>query len=281
MASNRLPQVRRTKSDKLAASHSRIEGFKVSSAFAPEFVAQLLVDARSAHRPVAACAVPGDAEAYAVQDAVARALRWFEGGGAGHWKSGAASLQSGFTHARLPPSGVRGSPAELGALPFNWRGIEAEIALRLGADVDAARAARLDADSALALVDAMSVSIEVVDSRWAEGLQAPAWCKLADLQSHGALVLGAWKPYQAPDWAAQRCTVRIGERAVQAFRGTHALGDPAAVLLPWLRHATRNGLGLAAGSVVTTGTWCGLLMAAAGDEVQVDFDGIGSASCRF
>jgi len=133
----------------------------------------------------------------------------------------------------------------------------------------------------LALVDAMSVSIEVVDSRWAEGLQAPAWCKLADLQSHGALVLGAWKPYQAPDWAAQRCTVRIGERAVQAFRGTHALGDPAAVLLPWLRHATRNGLGLAAGSVVTTGTWCGLLMAAAGDEVQVDFDGIGSASCRF
>jgi 2-keto-4-pentenoate hydratase len=37
---------------------------------------------------------------------------------------------------------------------------------------------------------------------------------------------------------------------------------------------------LPAGTVVTTGTWCGLLPARAGDEVEVQFDGIGAASVR-
>jgi 2-keto-4-pentenoate hydratase len=253
----------------------------VTAPIAPDGIARLLVEARSIGRPVAAPMVAPDADAYAVQDAVARALGWFERGGAGHWKTGAASLQSTFTHARLPPAGVCASPADLRTMHFNFRGIEAEIALRLGSQVDAARAAGLDGAGALALLDAMCVSIEVVDSRWAEGLQAPAACKLADLQSHGALVLGDWVPVRPVDWAAQRCEVRIGGAAAQIFQGTHSLGHPGAVLLPWLRHATRRGEVLPAGSVVTTGTWCGLLMAAAGDEVMVDFEGIGSARCRF
>ena len=253
----------------------------MTAPIAPEAVARLLVDARSTRRPVSAPVVPPGADAYAVQDAVASALGWFDRGGAGHWKTGAASMQSTFTHARLPPAGVHTSPADLGPMHFNFRGIEAEIALRLGSDVDAARAARLDGEGALALVDSMCVSIEVVDSRWAEGLQAPAWCKLADLQSHGALVLGDWVPTRDIDWRAQRCEVRIGSAAATVFEGTHSLGHPGNVLLPWMRHATRDGAVLPAGSVVTTGTWCGLLMADAGDEVQVGFEGIGSARCRF
>jgi len=52
------------------------------------------------------------------------------------------------------------------------------------------------------------------------------------------------------------------------------------VLPQWLRHATRQGATVPAGSVVTTGTWVGMLPAQAGDEVAVDFAGIGSASLR-
>ena len=48
----------------------------------------------------------------------------------------------------------------------------------------------------------------------------------------------------------------------------------------WLRHATRDGRVLGAGTVVTTGTWVGVLDAAAGDLVQVEFDGIGSAEVQ-
>jgi len=37
---------------------------------------------------------------------------------------------------------------------------------------------------------------------------------------------------------------------------------------------------IGAGTVVTTGTWVGVLDAAAGDLVQVEFDGIGSAEVQ-
>ncbi len=62
----------------------------------------------------------------------------------------------------------------------------------------------------------MAVSIEVVDSRWRQYTDAPALLKLADLQAHGALVLGEWIPYQARDWASQRCHVRIGAQDFDA-----------------------------------------------------------------
>ncbi len=62
------------------------------------------------------------------------------------------------------------------------------MALRLGRDVDQATAAGLDEAGASALIDAMAVSIEVVDSRWQECMQAPPLMRLADLQCHGDVV---------------------------------------------------------------------------------------------
>jgi 2-keto-4-pentenoate hydratase len=247
----------------------------------PDTTTTRLLQARRSGRAQPAAA-PADAEAaYAVQAAVAQALGWFHTGVPRHWKSGGPSRQAVATHAPLPPAGVWASPALAGAWPFHQRGIEAEVALRLGTAVDASVAAGLDLPQARALVDAQCVSIEVVDSRWAEGLQAPALAKLADLQSHGALVLGAWTGFDAEhDWAAQRCSVQIGAQPARDFQGTHAMGDPAFVLLAWLRHATRDGVVLPAGTVVTTGTWCGILPAQAGERVLVQFPGIGEASLQ-
>jgi 2-keto-4-pentenoate hydratase len=226
--------------------------------------------------------VPADPDAaYAVQAALAETLGWFQQTPAPHWKSGGASRDAVLTHAPLPTAGVWRSPADARAWPFTLRYVEAEIALRLGTPVDAARAATLDATSAAACVDAMTVSIEIVDSRWQQALGAPALLRLADLQSHGALVLGAWVPYVARDWAAQACRVQIGGQSgggqVHGFTGTHSCGDPAWVLASWLRHLTRDGATVPAGTVVTTGTWCGALEAQAGDAVSVHFDGVGEA----
>jgi 2-keto-4-pentenoate hydratase len=239
-----------------------------------------LVHARRSGAAAAAVTLPDADAAYAVQDGVAASLTWFEDAAPQHWKSGAPSAAALQTHAPLPPAGVWPSPADARAWPFHWRGIEAEIALRLGRDIDADMAARLDIDGACALVDAMCVAIEIVDSRWTEALQAPPLAKLADLQSHGALVLGGWVPYQRRDWSEQVCRVQIGSASATEHRGTHSLCDPAAVLPAWLRHTTRGGRRLAAGTVVTTGTWCGLPMAAAGDQVHVEFPGIGSADVQ-
>ncbi|HEX6706732.1 MAG TPA: fumarylacetoacetate hydrolase family protein [Albitalea sp.] len=236
-------------------------------------VTDALLRARSARRPVptAGLALADAGEAYAVQDAVASGLGWFPGMPR-HWKSGGPSLVA-IAHAPLPPAGVWTSPASAGDWPFVHRIVEAEVALRLGRDVDAATAA-LDAAS---LVDAMTVSIEIVDSRWAEATEAPPLLKLADVGLHGALVLGAWQPFQTRDWAAQPCRVRIGDRVVAEQRGGHSLGDPLAVLPEWLRHATRRGT-VPAGTVVTTGAWIVVREVKAGDRVTAEFDGIGKTT---
>ena len=242
-----------------------------------------LLQARLEGRPQPASGLAeADADtAYALQQQVAQALGWFGDGAPVHWKSGGSSRAAVATHAPLPPSGVWASPADARAWPFTLRWVEAEVALRLGQAVDAGLAHSLDLAQARGLVDAMCVSIEIVDSRWAEGLQAPAWARLADQQSHGALVLGAWRPFDAGhDWAAQVCRVRIGDQPLREFRGTHSMADPTFVLLAWLRHATRSAAVVAAGTVLTTGTWCGMLPAQAGDEVTVEFDAIGAASIQ-
>ena len=244
--------------------------------------ADLLIEARRTGQPAQAgrASLPDATTAYAVQDAVAQRSGWFADGAAQHWKSGGPSRDAVLTHAPLPPAGVWASPAEARSWPFRLRGIEAEVALRLGRDVGPALAATLDSRQAAKLVDALCVSIEIVDSRWAEGLDAPALAKLADLQSHGALVLGAWVPFEARDWSAQVCRVQIGAQAPVERRGSHALADPLFALPDWLRHATRGGGSVRAGTVVTTGTWVGILHAAAGERVTAEFPGIGQASVQ-
>jgi 2-keto-4-pentenoate hydratase len=219
-------------------------------------------------------------QAYAVQIAVGRTLGWWQDEPARHWKSGGARLDS-ITHAPLPPAGVWASPADAYGWPFHRRGIEAEIALRLGRDVDAALAATLNEAGAAALIDAMAVSIEVVDSRWQDGSAAAPLLRLADGQSHGALVLGEWIAFDpAHDWSHQTCIAQIGSAAPVERQGSHPLGRPTAVLPAWLRHATQNGQVLPAGTVVTTGTWVGLLDAATGQRVTVRFADIGAAELQ-
>lgn len=245
---------------------------------------RLLVQARNSQQPVSAAhaELPDAAAAYAVQQAVADRLGWFAGASTPqYWKSGGPSREAALTHAPLPPAGVWSSPADARHWPFRMRGIEAEIALRLARDVEPAFAATIGHEQAAALVDAMCVSIEVVDSRWIEGLQAPAIAKLADLQSHGALVLGAWAPFRPIVWSEQQCRVQIGDQPAVERRGSHSLSDPGHLLPAWLRHLTRSGRSVPAGTVVTTGTWVGILSAAAGDLVSAEFPGVGIATVQF
>lgn len=247
-----------------------------------ELAADSLVNARRSGRPASAASVPlpDAASAYAVQDAVGQRLGWFADGVPRHWKSGGPSRAAILTHAALPSEGVWASPADARTWPFRLRGIEAEIALHMACDVDRVGAAALDIDQAAELIDAMCVSIEIVDSRWTEGLDAPATAKLADLQSHGALVLGAWVPFARRDWAAQECRVTIGMQRPVVRSGSHSLADPLFVLPAWLRHATRSGQRVPKGTVVTTGTWVGILDASPGDLVSVEFPGVGNASVQ-
>lgn len=217
-------------------------------------------------------------QAYAVQAQLAQAMGWFEAAPQ-HWKSGGPHRLDAVTHAPLPPAGVWPSPAQLGQWPTHVLGIEAEVALRLGHDVSPEQAQQLDYTQALCLVDAMAVSIELVDFRWQQAAAAPFALKLADSQSHGALVLGDWQPFAPRDWSEQRCQVQIGTQELHV-RGSHPLGDPAWLLPLWLRHASQHYGTVRAGTVVTTGSWIGMPYAQPGDLVRAVFEGIGETQIQ-
>ncbi|WP_457426621.1 2-keto-4-pentenoate hydratase [Roseateles sp. P5_E7] len=173
-------------------------------------------------------AVRDEADAYAVQEGVAAALGW----PLDRWKSGGASAQGPFSHSPVNP--VAGTVL---------LGVEAEVALRVGAD---------------GLPDAMCIAVELVASRWVEGMDAPALLRMADFQSNAGLLLGDWQPYRALDWAQLEWRLALPGQPDIVRTGGHSLADPAGVLPAWLKHATRHGRALPATTVVTTGAWVGL-----------------------
>lgn len=248
-------------------------------------VTRALVEARRNNTPADAAPLasllPNPEAAYDVQARVAQELGWFDAGVPRFWKSGGPKRDGALTHAPLPPAMVWSSPANARDSHFNMRMIEAEIALRLARDITPAEAARLSHEDAPSLVDAMTVSIELCDSRWRDPHQAPPLLKLADQQTHGALALGHWVPFAPRAWDRQRCRVQIGNAPAREFVGTHSLADPAWLLPQWLQHVTsREGRAVPKGTVVTTGTWCGMLPAAVGDRVHAAFEGVGEVELR-
>jgi 2-keto-4-pentenoate hydratase len=64
-----------------------------------------------------------------------------------------------------------------------------------------------------------------------------------------------------------------------ARRGGHALDDPAWLLPAWLRHVSRTGLTVPAGTVVSTGAWGGMQALSkaslAGVPIDLSFEGLG------
>jgi 2-keto-4-pentenoate hydratase len=218
------------------------------------------------------------ADAYRVQDHIARTLDWFPDATAPRtWKTGAASLDGPASHAALPRCDVHNGHAELQLPPGSYAGVEAELAFRLRDDTHADDTAGLTPEQVLALFTDIAVAIEVVGSRWAG--TAPPLLGLADQLSSRALVLGNWVPRFAVPWGAQPCSVRVGSRPALEVVGSHPLKDPSLLLQRWIQHAARaHGGRLPAGSIVTTGSWVGVVPVMAGQTVEVEFAGIGNAA---
>ena len=241
-------------------------------------LAALLIRARREHRRFDLAELQGDLasaeEAYAVQDEVATAMGWFGAGRATAWKAGASKPGDTPNAVPLPPAGVVTSPAQFAAGTFHSIRIEGEIAFRFGAGLGRG-------DDWKAWIDELVVTIEVVDTRIADVDSASPLVKLADAQQHGALVVGSAIPRRDLDWRNLRATVRRNGETVADTRGGHSLGDPS-VLLPWfVAHATARGRDVRAGDLVTAGTWTGVVAARPGDAIDVQFEGVGSASARF
>src|SRR3954454_24159588 len=101
--------------------------------FDPAVIAKRLLRAHkdASLVPLTEVLVPNSAAAYAVQDAIVRAL-----GGLGAWKVGAKGPAMQPACAPLPAAGLFDSGATLRGARWRVRGIELEVALRLGRDLN-------------------------------------------------------------------------------------------------------------------------------------------------
>ena len=237
-----------------------------------------------------ASAVRSTDDAYRVQGRV-DALLWPDAR-ATVWKAGADSRDSLPTAAPIAPSLVHANGAVLSSSAFPVRIVEAEIAYRFGVDLPP-RELPYTTDEVAEAVATMHVAIEIVTPRIVDYQVASAIAKLADHGINGAFVLGdgvrSWRRIALRD---QKATLSLGGKVVERVQGSHALGNPA-VLLPWFvahlgRLPTRDAdgnagppRGVKAGDIVTTGSWTKFVEAKARDRVEVEFEGLGTATVAF
>lgn len=212
-------------------------------------------------------------DAYAIQQAVVGQL-----GGVGGWKVGSPNKQAThFTCAPLPAGTIVDGPVTIAG---SDRGVEAEIAVRLGRDLPAREAPYTVADIKAAIASAHP-AIEVLESRFADPDAAGPLCGLADSLSNHTLVLGpAIAHWDRIDFAEE--TVRLLVDGAEIKAGKANPGGEMLRLVVWLANVgTRWAGGMRADQVVTTGSWTGKDHVQPGAEVVAQFASCGAAIARF
>lgn len=217
-------------------------------------------------------------EAYALQDIVAEAL-----GIVGGWKVGAPSPDATPGYAPMPLfGGYAGSGQIVKDSYRRLRGVEAEIAFRLGKDLPARQQpySRKEVEDAIA---SAHPAIELLESAFADPDKADRLSVIGDLQINGGFVYGtAFPAWKDADIAKESVTVTVD--GVVRFDGTasNTAGTDLVRLVTWLANEAQHRTGgLKAGDWITTGSWCGKFLVNPGSEVRVTFSTFGSAQIYF
>lgn len=192
----------------------------------------------------------------------------------GGWKIGSKSADGPVQGAPLPTSGLHPGGAVLPFGDFPVCGLEVEIMFRFDRDFLPDDAA-VGSEQVLASIGSIAASIEIVSSRLIDWPDVPKLNQLADLQNHGALILGEFVPYSdAVDFVTPHAQLQID--GVDVFTGTGAnpCGDPRR-LLHWLvGHCREQKIALPAGTVITAGSYTGMFFAQGPGQVTGTIAGL-------
>ncbi len=246
---------------------------------APAEAAQALCRARRDGRRVMSSLLPSHDRraAYAIQDATLAAL-----GPIGGWKVGASAPGREPVCAPLPAEGLVPGGASLVGAAWHLRGVEAELAFRLGTDLPP-RGLPYTRDEVADAIDAVLPVIEVAETRLVDWLDASPSALLADLLCHGGLVLGEPAPFERAwlDLAHTEVVMHFDAQVVAHTVGEHTHPDVGALLVWLANEAAARGAGLRAGQVVTTGSCTGMLFASQGTAVRAEVKGLAPLHARF
>ncbi len=241
--------------------------------------ARILAYARQTGEPVPGlppeAAPTGEDEAFAIQ----RAVLELAGDAIGGWKC-AAPPGKPQSAACMGRAGFLDSPATLKFRADRPMGIEAEIAVRLRADLPGRADGRpYTRDDIVDAIEVALPAIELVQSRYADPQSVAPLAAMADAVAHFGFVAGPDQPgWRALDLAALRVTLRIGEETPVDRVGGNPSGDPLAPVVWLANRLPATGTHLRAGEIVTTGSCTGLLYVRPGVPVTAMFEGLGAVS---
>lgn len=253
-----------------------------------EKAAQILWDAWNTGQTVSAlpheCRPKDRQIAYKIQKQVAKLSQSAQIG----WKIAATSTNgqkhigvTGPLAGRLlaDRSRMSGDTLELGA---NLMAVaEAEFCFRLGKDLPP-RDSAYSMEETLDAVDTLHTAIEIPDSRYIDFVTAGESQLIADNACASWFVLG---PPTIVDWR----NINLREHQVQAIVngsiveegiGKNVLGDPR-IALTWIANElSKEGIGIEAKEVITTGTCVLPFNIKPNDHIELDFGQIGLVSVK-
>lgn len=160
--------------------------------------------------------------------------------------------------APLPADGMHKTGARLSMLAFGKAGLELEVAFRIGRRFEPNSGPYSDED-VVAAIESVHAAIEVVASRFAAWPDVEKPWQLADLQNHGALIVGEGVPYDAAFPFVSPAMAFTFDGA-SLFDGVPAnpAGDPRRLLAWTVNHSVARGLAVERGTVLTAGSYTGI-----------------------
>jgi 2-keto-4-pentenoate hydratase len=242
--------------------------------------------ARDRLAPPGSCRPRSLDDAYAVQQAVV-ALHEAEGRGTvGGYKialtTSVMQRLMGFDQpclgAMFAPE-IRQSPARIDMASFGRIGVECEIAVRIGRDLDAGPYDRVSVADG---VSACMAAIEVIDDQNADYDDTDAFSLIAaNAWNAGSVLSTPLEDWRSCDLRSIVGRLRIDGTEVASGRGEDVMGHPFEALAFVADTLWRQGRPLRAGMVVMTGSVVATRWPGPGETITAEFDGIGGASVRF
>jgi 2-keto-4-pentenoate hydratase len=198
---------------------------------------------------------PADSEAaYAAQYATLQQM----GAAPAGWKIGSKSHDGPIQGAPLPAACVYRGPTTLARDAYAKPALELEIAFAFGRRFEAGSGPYSD-ETVLEAIATMHATIEVVASRFEAWPNVDKLWQLADLQNHGALIVGEGVAYERGyPFVAPRMQFTFDGANIIEGKPANTAGDPRR-LLPWLvNHCVSRGVTIEPGAVLTCGSYTGM-----------------------
>ncbi|QQR38299.1 2-keto-4-pentenoate hydratase [Devosia rhizoryzae] len=217
--------------------------------------------------------VPADLKsAYAIQDETIVAL-----GKVGAWKvapfpeTGEPAC-SPLLASAIHPDGVRLRHSDLPGLA-----IEVEVAVKLSRDLRGTASE----DEVRAAIGSVHPALELLSSRFADRRSVPQLAAFADLQSNGAIVLGAPVSFATlPEFGNQAMTLSLDGRHGASTESGPTTSNMLSALTWLVRHSAARNTPLTAGMVVITGARLGPVVFQ-GTHAEAQAPGLGSVKASF